>query len=82
MVENTGLHIWMLELLYDKYCAPFDISRVMLFDTLVWLKHIYALCYGDANSTPLGLCKATYNWFSVFNFHRIVFLDIPRSTLR
>ena len=27
VVKNTGLHIWMLELLYDKYCAPFDISR-------------------------------------------------------
>ena len=29
----------MLELLYDKYCAPFEVSRVTLFYTLVWLKH-------------------------------------------
>ena len=38
-VKNTGLNIWMLELLFDKYCAPFDISRVTLFYTLVWLKN-------------------------------------------
>ena len=39
MLKNTGLRIWMLELLYDKYCAPYDISRVTLFYTFVWLKH-------------------------------------------
>ena len=31
--QNTGLRIWMLELLYDKYCAPFDIPRVTSFYT-------------------------------------------------
>ena len=39
VLQNTGLRIWMLELLYDKYCAPFDIPRVTLFYTCVWLKH-------------------------------------------
>ena len=39
MVKLTGLRIWMLELLYEKYCEPYDISRVMLYFTLVWLKH-------------------------------------------
>ena len=39
VLQNTGLRIWMLELLYDKYCAPFDIPRVTLFHTCVWLKH-------------------------------------------
>ena len=39
VLKNTGLRIWMLELLYDKYCASFDISRVKLFYTFVWFKH-------------------------------------------
>ena len=39
VLQNTGLRNWMLELLYDKYCAPFDIPRVTLFYTYVWLKH-------------------------------------------
>ena len=39
VLQNTGLRIWMLELLYDKYCAPFDIPRVTSFYTCVWLKH-------------------------------------------
>ena len=41
VLQNTGLRIWMLELLYDKYCAPFDIPRVMLFYTCVWLKPLH-----------------------------------------
>ena len=39
VLQNTGLRIWMLELLYDEYCAPFDIPRVTLFYTCMWLKH-------------------------------------------
>ena len=38
VVKSTGLRIWMLEL-YEKYYEPFDISRVTLYFTLVWLKH-------------------------------------------
>ena len=50
VVKNASLRIWMLELLYDKYCAPFDISRVTLFYTL--FRSIFmgvgALDYPDA----------------------------------
>ena len=38
VVKFTGLRICMLEL-YEKYYEPFDISRVTLYFTLVWLKH-------------------------------------------
>ena len=41
VLQNTGLRIGMLEILYDKYCALFDISRVTLFYTCVWLKHYH-----------------------------------------
>ena len=40
----------------------------LCFDTLVWLKHVYALCYADANSTPLGLCKAILQLVFSFQF--------------
>ena len=36
---HTGLRMWMLEFLYDKYCEPFDISRLTLYYNLVCLKH-------------------------------------------
>ena len=38
VVKHTGLRIWMLDLSYDKYCEPFDISRLTLYYMLVWLK--------------------------------------------
>ena len=43
VVKNAGLQIWMLELLYDKYRAPFDISRDTLFDRCVVETYICSL---------------------------------------
>ena len=37
--SQTRACAWMFELLCDNYCAPFDISRVTLLCTPVWLKH-------------------------------------------
>ena len=36
---HLGLHVWLLELLYEKYCVPYDVSRLTLYYVLVWCKH-------------------------------------------
>ena len=80
------LRIWMLELLYDKYCVPFDILRVTLFYTYVWLKHYPhdALLprYQPLHLPKIGVFAAKRHVKRCVVFHPIKLLDIPRSALR
>ena len=64
--KNTGFRIWMFELLCDKYCAPFDIWRVMLLYTLVWMKHSRMMLYYRAINRcicqSLGFLRRSHFW--------------------
>ena len=52
-----GLRIWMSELLNEKYRQPFDISRVTLYLTRLWLK-LYPLDALLVRYEPLQLCES------------------------
>ena len=47
VLQNTGLRIWMLELLYDKYCAPFDILHRQRMGMRSMSRHTHPHNYGQ-----------------------------------
>ena len=38
VLRTIGVHAWLAELIWDKYCQPFLVPRVTLYYVLVWMK--------------------------------------------